>query len=254
MFDAVRYRDLVWELVLRQLRVRYRRSSIGFMWTMLQPLCWMLVLTIVFSNLFRFAIDNYPVYALSGVLFWGFFSQSITSSMNSLRQNAKLLTKVPTPSVVFPISAVISGVVNMSFSLVPLFLMLLLTDHSIGSSLLFVPVALLIAALFALGAGLILSPLAVFFGDVVELVGVLLRLAMYMTPIFYPMSIVPERFQWVVRFNPIRSVLEVFRDPIYYGKIPPASHLAVAVGATLMTLLIGIVVFRKSSDRIPFYV
>jgi ABC-2 type transport system permease protein len=254
MIEPFRYRDLIWELVVRQLKVRYRRSSIGFLWTMLQPLCWMLVLTVVFSNLFRFSIANYPVYALSGVLFWGFFSQSITTSMNSLRQNAKLLTKVPTPSIVFPISAVVSGVVNMAFSLVPLFLMLLFTDHPVGPSLLFVPVALLIAALFALGAGLILSPLAVFFADVIELVGVLLTLAMYLTPIFYPMSILPDRFRWFVRFNPIRSVLEVFRDPIYYGKIPPASHLAVAIAATMITLLIGIVVFKKSSDRIPFYV
>ena len=115
-------------------------------------------------------------------------------------------------------------------------------------------VSILLAGPLTLGAGLLLSPLAVFFSDVVELVTVLLTLLLYLTPIFYPMSIVPDQYRWLVRFNPIRSILEVFRDPIYFGKIPPPQHLAVCVGVALIALLIGSLAFRRSSDRIPFYI
>lgn len=254
MRNLLRYRDLVAYLVARELKVRYRRSSIGFGWTMLQPLLMMLVLSLVFSTIFRFQIENYAVYALSGILFWNFFSQSIVTAMNSLKANASLLTKLPVPKFVFPLSTVLAGLVNLLLALVPLFLILVVTGHPLRPALLFLPVAILIAAAFTLGAGLLLSPLAAFFSDIIELVMVLLTLAMYMTPVFYPMEIIPENLRWVVRFNPLRSVLEVFRDPIYWGKVPPLSHLAVAVGVTLSVLAIGIVSFRRSSDRIAFYV
>lgn len=249
-----RYRDLIRTLVARDLKVRYRRSAIGFLWTMLQPLLTMLVLTMVFSALFRFDIPNYPVYALAGIMFWNFFSQSVTASMNSLRGNAQLFTKVPVPKEVFPVATVIAGVVNLLFALVPLFAILLVTGHPIRPAILFLPVAIVLAALFTLGAGLLLSPLAVFFHDTVEMLSVLLTLLMYLTPLFYPMEIVPESFRWVVRFNPLRSVLEVFRDPIYYAKIPPLSHLTVVVVLVIVSLTVGAIAFRRSSDRLPFYV
>jgi ABC-2 type transport system permease protein len=254
MLDLYRYRDLVLALVARELKVRYRRSTIGFLWTMLQPLLMMLVFQVVFSHLFRFPIPDYPVYALAGILFWNFFSQSIVSSMNSLRGNAQLLQKLPVPKAVFPLATVISGVVNLLFALVPMVAILLVTQHRLHLSLLFLPVSILLATLFTLGAGLLLSPLAVFFSDTVELIGVLLTLLMYLTPLFYPMAALPDRVRWIVRFNPVRSILEVFRDPIYYGKVPPLSHLSVCLVIALVALALGGWAFRRSSDRIPFYV
>ncbi|MEM7049746.1 MAG: ABC transporter permease [Acidobacteriota bacterium] len=254
MNELLRYRDLVFYLVQRDLKVRYRRSIIGFLWTMLQPLLTMLVLQVVFSAVFRFDVANFPVYALSGILFWNFFSQSVVTSMNSLRINATLLTKLPVPKAVFPVASVISGVLNLLLALPPLLLLLLVTGHPLKPALWFLPVAILLAGLFTLGAGLLLSPLAAFFSDVLELVNVVLTLMMYLTPVFYPMAIIPERYLPLVRFNPIRSVLEVFRDPIYLGKIPPLSHLGVTVIITAGALAVGIIAFRRSSDRIAFYV
>jgi ABC-2 type transport system permease protein len=252
--DLFHHRDLIWHLVKRDLRVRYRRSTLGLLWTMLQPLLMMTILHVVFSHAFRGELYAYPVYALAGILFWNFFSQSIVASMNSLRGNAGILQKLPVPKAVFPIATVISGVVNLGLAMVPLFGILLFTGHPMSWSLLFLPVSIVLAGLFTLGAGLLLSPLAVFFSDVVELVTVVLTLLLYMTPIFYPMSIVPEQFRWLVRFNPVRSILEVFRDPIYFGKIPPPQHVAVCVVVALCALLIGALAFRRSSDRIPFYI
>jgi len=254
MIEIYQYRDLVLALVARELKVRYRRSAIGFTWTMLQPLLMMLVLQAVFSSLFRFKITNYPVYAMAGILFWNFFSQSVVSSMNSLRGNSQILKKVPVPKEVFPISTVISGVLNLIFALVPLLLILLVTGHPLTPALFFLPVSIALAALFTLGTGLLLSPLSVFFSDVVEMITVILSVLMYLTPIFYPKDIVPERLRWIVRFNPLRSILEVFRDPIYYGKVPPLSHLTVSLLITLIAFALGAFAFRRSSDRIPFYI
>ncbi len=255
MHDLYRYRDLIWMLVVRDLKVRYRRSVIGFVWTMLQPLLTMLVLHAVFSSIFRFDIKNFPVYALSGIMFWNFFSQSITVSMNSLKSHAYILQKVPVPLAIFPVTTVISGVINLHLTLVPMFAILIFTGHPIGSSLFFLPVAILVATLFTLGAGLLLSPLAVFFSDVVELVGVVLTMMYFLTPIFYPLSIVSDRsWFWVVRYNPIRSILEIFRDPIYLNKIPPLDHFSWALAVTCVVLILGTVVFHRSSAKIPFYV
>lgn len=255
MMRITRYRDLIHTLVIRELKVRYRRSAIGFLWTMLQPLATMLVLHMVFSTIFRFEVRNYPVYALSGILFWNFFQQGITASMNSLKSNAYILQKLPVPLEVFPIATVISGIINLLFALIPLFAILLITGHPIDSSIFFLPVSIAICAVFTLGAGLLLSPLAVFFSDVVEVVGITLTLFFYMTPVFYPMSIVAEHpLFWIVRYNPTRSILEVFRDPIYLHKIPPLGHLAVAVGVAAVVFAVGAFAFRRMSDRIPFYI
>src|SRR5579872_2742697 len=146
MREIFRYRDLIAALVARELKVRYRRSAIGFTWTMLQPLLTMLVLQVVFSSLFRFKLDeqnnNYPVYALAGILFWNFFSQSIVASMNSLKANSPILRKLPVPKEVFPLATVISGVINLLLALVPLLLILLITRQPMGLSLLFLPVSI----------------------------------------------------------------------------------------------------------------
>src|SRR5688572_24424855 len=127
------YRDLIWTLVARDLKVRYRRSAIGFLWTMLQPLLTMLVLYVVFSSVFRFGagLANYPVYALAGILFWNFFHQSVVASMNSLRGNAMLVQKLPVPLVVFPVASVLSGMVNFALALVPLLGVILFTGHPV---------------------------------------------------------------------------------------------------------------------------
>ena len=247
------YWDLTWELVKRELRVRYRRSLIGFAWTMLQPMLMMGVLHIAFSTIFRFNVENYPVYVLSGLLFWNFFSQSIVTSMNSLRANGGLIQKLPVPKSVFPLAVVISGVINLLLALLPLLGLLVVTGHPLRLSMLFLPVSIAIAALFTLGAGLLLAPLAVFFHDIVELIGVILQIVLFLTPIMYPMAIVPERWHWIIRFNPVRSILEVFRDPIYYGKIPPASHLTVAALLAVALFALGAFAFSRTSRRITHY-
>lgn len=254
MQNLLRYQDLIWNLVIRDLKVRYRRSILGFFWTMLQPLLTMAVLYIVFSSIFRFQIENYPVYALAGLLFWNFFQQSIVSSMNSLKSVAYILQKLPVPMVVFPIATVISGIINLLLAMFPVLILIWLTGHSMGPSLFFLPVSIFIAAVFTLGAGLLLAPLAVFFTDIIELVSVFLTLLFYLTPIIYPIEIVEGHdFYPVVFYNPALSVLEVFRDPIYNGTLPSGYHLGISIALATVFLVIGMISFRRTSKRIPFY-
>jgi ABC-2 type transport system permease protein len=251
--DLYQYRDLIRALIVRDLTVRYRRSAIGFLWTMLHPLMMMLVLEVVFSTLFRFTLKDYPVYVFSGILFWNFFSQSVVSSMNSLKGNAALLQKLPVPKAVFPIATVLSGVVNLMFAMVPLMILLLATHHGLCSTFIFLPISIVAATVFTLGIGLLLSPLAVFFSDVVEMVTVFLTVIMYLTPVIYPISIVPARFRPLVELNPLEILLRVFRDPIYACQIPGPASLALAVAVTVLALMLGMAVFQRSAERIPYY-
>ena len=253
MGELYQYRDLIRALIVRDLTVRYRRSAIGFLWTMLHPLMMMLVLEVVFSTLFRFAVKDYPVYVFSGLLFWNFFSQSLVSSMNSLKGNAALLQKLPVPKAVFPIATVLSGVVNLAFAMAPLMVLLVVTHHGLCGTMLFVPIGIFIAAVFTLGIGLLLSPLAVFFSDVVEMVTVLLTVVMYLTPVIYPLSIIPARFRAMVQFNPLQLLLRVFRDPIYACQVPGPEALLYAIVVTAIALICGIAVFQRSAERIPYY-
>lgn len=252
--ELYRYRDLIRTLVARDLKVRYRRSAIGFLWTMLHPLITMLVLSFVFSHLFRPNLPSFSVYALAGIVLWNFFSQAIVASMNSLRGNAALLTKVPVPKAVFPVAIVCGGLVNLFYALVPLFLIMLLTGHPVGPSLAFLPVGIVVAACFTLGCGLLLAPLAAFFTDTVELVTIVLTILFYLTPVFYPVSIVPPDLRWVVEANPVYWVLDIFRTPIYEGILPTVQTFALGAFIALAFLVVGAAVFRRTSDRIAFYV
>jgi ABC-2 type transport system permease protein len=251
--ELYRYRDLIKTLVARDLKVRYRRSAIGFLWTMLHPLMMMLVLTFVFSHIFRTDVANFPVYALAGIVFWNFFSQAIVAAMNSLRGNAALLTKLPVPKAVFPIATVLAGVVNLICALVPLFLIMLLTGQPFSPSLVLLPLAIVLAGCMTLGAGLLLSPLAAFFTDTVEMVSILLTLLMYMTPVFYPVSILPPDLRWIVEANPIRWLLDMFRLPIYAGTMPSLTEIGIATLIALTVLAVGAAAFRATSHRIAMY-
>lgn len=248
------YGELFRALIERDLRVRYRRSALGIAWTMLQPLLMMAVLTLVFSGIFRSSIENYPAYALPGLLFWNFFSQSVGASMRSLQANASLLTKLPVSPFVFPVAAVLAGVVNLVLALVPMLAILAAMGHPWSLSLLALPGAVLIATVFTVGTGLMLAPLAAFFSDTVEIVGVLLTALMYATPIIYPASIVPAEYAWLVAWNPLRPILEALRTPVYLGQWPTLGTWLVASSLAVLCLIVGIVTFRRHSWRVAYHV
>ena len=234
-----RYRHLVAEVVSRDIKVRYKRSVLGVAWTMLSPLLNMLAMTWVFSLILKMDIRNYPVYFLSGSIFWLFFAGA-TSHSASLTIDAMEITKrVYIPRSVFVVSAAGVALVNLLFSLVPLLLIILVTGHPVHLSWLFLPVAILIGALFTTGVGLVVFTMASRFVDVKETYLVLVQAWFFVTPIVYTSTFVPEKYRFIVRYNPMTYLVEVFRAPLYDGWLPGPNTLAFAVLAALSALVAG---------------
>jgi len=247
--ELVRYKDLLRLLIATNIKARYKRSVLGVAWTLLSPLLTMIVITIAFSAIFRFSVPNYPVYVLAGLVFYGFFQESTTQSMNSLVWGSTLLKKVYIPAAVFPIAAVGTALVNLGLTLIPLLAIMIFLGQPLTWTLLLVPAAMAMAAVFSLGVGLILSSIAVVFSDVVEMWGVIVRALFYLTPVMYPEEIVPERFIWLVKINPLYHMMLCWREPIYHGALPPLDSVLKSLVWSVGTLLVGWWVFSRRSHQ-----
>jgi homopolymeric O-antigen transport system permease protein len=245
--DIVAHGHLLYNLVYRDLTVRYKRSVIGFFWTMLNPLLLMVIFVVIFSHLFRFELPHYETYFLSEYLPWTFFAQTTITSMQSMNWNGALMKRVRVPKSIFALASTLSGTVNLLLSYVPLVLIMIVMGVPIRPALLFLPISFVILAVFTLGISLMLSSVSVYFVDVREMYAVVLTAVMYMSPIIYPISIVPVRFQRLISLNPLLYVLQIVRDPVYNGRIPSAAALGIAVGAAVAAFLIGWGVFRRLS-------
>jgi ABC-type polysaccharide/polyol phosphate export permease len=233
------YRHFAVELASRDIKVRYKRSALGVAWTMLSPLMTMVVFTLVFSTFQRMPIVGFPVYYLSGSIFWLFFSQ-VTSHVGSLTTDALEITKrIYIPRSVYVASAVGVGLANTLLSLAPFVLIVLVTGRRVFWTWLFLPVSLLIGTLFAAGVGLVVFTLALRFVDVRDMYQAILVPWFFVTPIIYEPSFVPERWRWVVRYNPMTYLVEIFRAPLYNGWLPGPKTLAFAVLAAVSSLVVG---------------
>lgn len=252
MRGILQYRDLIYQLVRRDIVTRYKRSALGIAWTMLQPLGMMIIMTVVFSNLFQ-SVKGYPSYILSGLVAWTFFSQTTTAAINQIVWGGTLLHRIYLPRTSFAVSAIGTGVINLMFSLVPLIAIMLITGRPIRWSILFVPIAMILLAAFALGIGLILSTLAIYFPDVSEMYQIILVAWMYLTPIIYPEEILPEAYRfWITNLNPMYHLIQVFRLPLYEGVFPGWVEIIIAGGISLITLTIGWLFFSKKADEFTY--
>lgn len=249
-----RYRELVRQFVSRAIKTRYKRSILGVVWTMLNPILTMIVLTLVFSQLFRFSVQNYPVYVLSGLVVWSFFSISTSSAMSEMLWSGSLLTRIFVPKSVFTVSAIGTGLTNLLISLLPLFLIALIMGIKITPALLVLPLAVSLLAIFALGIGLLLSTAAVFFADIIPVYEVVLVIWMYATPIIYPLEIIPPDYVWLMKLNPLYYLLTIFRDPLYLGAVPDLNIWLGAFGFSLASLALGSMVFSAKADELAYRV
>lgn len=244
-----KFQPLLQELVARDIKIKYRRSVLGVLWTLLNPLCMMIVLSVVFSNLFKFDVENFPLYLLSGQVVFTFFSDSTTSSMTAIINNASLIKKIYVPKYLFVLSRVFSSFINLMASFTALLLVMVATRAELHWTVLFVPVPMLLLVGFCLGIGLILSAITVKFRDIMHLYSVFVTALMYLTPVIYPMSILPEWLYPIVRLNPITNILLMFRDVMLNNKGIDIVSLIVAIIEMLIVLLIGLRVFYKSQDE-----
>lgn len=247
------YRDLVWQLISRDVKARYKRSVLGIAWTMLNPLLMMAILTLVFSEFFRFEVRHYPVYLLSAMIMWNFIGQTTTAAMSHLLWGGQLMTRIYVPRTVFALAATGTGLVNLGLALVPLIAIAIIIGVPITPSLLWVPLPIVLGAMFALGAGLFLSTIAIRFPDVVDMYQVLLSALYFLTPIMYPKSIVPEEWHWIFNVNPVYHLVEAFRAPVYASWPAGPNTLIAAAIAGIAALVIGWTVFASRADDVPYH-
>lgn len=246
------YRDLIYQMVARDIKVRYKRSVLGIAWTMLNPLLMMFVLTLVFSHLFRWDLPNYPIYLLSGTLLWNFFAQATTMGMQQLVWGSSLLHRIYVPRTVFAVSSVGTGLVNLALAMVPLCFIMLLTGAPFQPAVVFLPIAVLQAALFTLGVTLLLSTLAVVFPDIIEMYQVLLMAWYFLTPVFYPAKILPEPYVFWLKINPLHHLVAAFRGPIYWGTVPSLESVAVTSLMSIVVFATGWLVFTSKAEQIIY--
>lgn len=251
LHEVLQYQDLIYQLVRRDIVARYKRSVLGVAWTMLNPLAMMIVMTIVFSQLFH-AVEGYPAYILSGLITWTFFSQTTSAIINSLVWGGAFFQRIYVPLSAFAISAMGTGIVNLFLSLIPLLGVMLIVRVPIRPSIIFVPIPILFLACFALGVGLLISSIAIFFPDVVEMYQVALMIWFYITPIIYPIKIIPENLLPLLKFNFFLPLLNLFRMVVYEGKVPTLTDLLSAFLIAFVTLGLGWWVFANKSDEIVY--
>jgi ABC-2 type transport system permease protein len=242
------YRGLVHELVVRDIKVRYKRSILGVTWTMLGPLLNMITLTIVFSALLKTSIANYPVYFMTGFLFWNFFSQSTSAAATQTQDANAIAKRTFVPRSVFVAAAIGVALVNLVLSLVPLLGILAVTRFPLHATWLFLPVSIVIGALFAAGVGLFLFTLASRFSDVREMYTVFVQVWFYLTPVVYHISIVPSRYRVPIWLNPMYYLVQTFRKPIYDGELPPGDVLLASVAVAVVCFLAGWFYFCRRSE------
>jgi len=247
------HRELVRVLVARDLKVRYKRSVLGFLWTLLNPLITIIIFSLVFSHIFSNIYEQYRLYMFSGVLIWNFFSLATSQGLGSLISNGGTIRKMALPKIVFPLSVVCSNFLNLVFSLGALAILFPFVGGHPSPSLLWLVVLLPTLFLFTLGLSFLLSTATVFLRDLKSIWDPLMMIWFFLTPVFYPRSVVPERYYALIRFNPMLSIIEACRLPIYLGISPPLGLFLKSIGSAVGLLLVGIVVFRKYEDRVIYY-
>ena len=248
-----KYSFLIRQLVSRDFKTKYKRSILGVFWSLLNPLLMMCVQYFVFSNIFKTDVPNFAAYLLIGTVIFNFFTESCGMALTSILGNASLITKVYVPKYIYPLTRVISSLVNLAISLIPLILVCLVTGVQFQKSAVLALFFLLCLVIFCLGFGLLLSTSMVFFRDTQFLWGVLNMMWMYATPIFYPETILPEKFRFVLQINPLYHFLKNARMCILDGLSPEPAVYVQCFLIALVTLLIGALVFRKNQDKFVLY-
>lgn len=248
--DKKQYFFVIRELTAREVKRKYARSYLGILWSVLNPLLTMAVMSVIFSYMFKRSIDNYALYYLTGNIFWTLFSVATNSAMTALVDNKMLLVKAKLPKHTFVLSRVYTALVNFGYTCIAyLFMLLVFRIKPTWTMLLFIPDVLL-ALLFATGIGYLLSILYVFFADIKYLYGVLLTLLMYVSAIFYPVSSLPPVVQKIIGFNPIYLTIYIARESVVYNHVPHYSAWLKLLLATVISLALGMLVFKKKENDV----
>lgn len=253
--NFLKYKDLIKELVGRDIKLKYRRSVLGYVWSVLNPLLIMCVMTVVFSTIFSRNIENFPVYLFTGQLLFNFMNQSTHQAITSVTGNAALLKKVYLPKYIFVFSKITSGLVDFLFSCVALILVMIVTGARFSLHCLLFPLVIVQLYIFCLGLGLFLAQANVFFRDIQYIYNAITTAWTYLTPIFYPMETLSGNLQWIIsHLNPMYFYVEQFRRLVYYNQLPGGTLVLQGVVAAVLMFLVGVICFERNQDRFILYI
>jgi lipopolysaccharide transport system permease protein len=243
------YRELLYFLTLRDIKVRYKQTMMGVAWVIIQPLLTVLIFTLVFNRFVRLDTGPlpYPLFALSGLLLWLFFANAVTNSTNSLLSNSNLITKVYFPRLFIPAASVGAGLVDLGVAFLLLIALCIYYGVGLTLNLLFVPLLILQMALLALGVGLLSAAMTVKYRDLRHALPFIIQLWMFASPVIYPASVVPEKWKWLLLINPVAGIIEGFRAALT-GRPFDWLHLSVSAATTFALLFFSVYVFRRFED------
>ncbi|KXK14866.1 MAG: ABC-2 type transporter [Chloroflexi bacterium OLB14] len=253
LIETLKYKDLILHLIRRDITSRYKRSILGVAWTMINPLGMMVILTIIFSQVFN-SVDGYASYILSGLLMWNFFSQSTVAGIQSIVWGGDLFRRIYVPRSLFAISAIGTGIVNFLISLIPYLIVTMIDGYYPTIHFPFILIPLVLLSFFSLGLALIIASLGVRFPDIVEVYNNIgLTAWMYLTPIIYPLDVLPDWLLSLMKFNPMFHFIKLFRDALYFGEPFYPQLLAICTGLALGTFLLGWIIFSRMTDEIAYH-
>ncbi|MDR2035338.1 MAG: ABC transporter permease, partial [Coriobacteriales bacterium] len=241
-------------LVSKDFKTKYRRSILGVLWSVLNPLLMMLVLTAVFSTVFRFDVENFALYLILGNILFSLMSSSTSTGLLAIISSADLIKKIRINKMIFPLEKVLFEVINFAISLIAVVVVMAFFPVAPTVNILFLPLLIVYVLLFCTGLGFLLSALAVFFRDVIHLWGVFCLAWMYLSAIFYPVEILPDWLQQAILFNPMFQYINYFREIVLWGTTPSFETNLICLGMGAATLLVGVLVFRKLQSRFILYV
>ncbi len=258
--NVKKYSLLMNQLIARDFKVKYKRSVLGVLWSILYPVLMMGVMAVVFSQMFKFRMEgvNYLVYLMTGLVMFSYFSEASNSAMQSVVGNFALMSKVYIPKYIFPISKVLFCGINFLLTMIPLALIIFITSFGetpcvVDFWYLLLPYIFICMLLFTAGLGLLLSTISVFLRDMFYIYGIILTIWNYVTPIFYDLSIIPESIQPIFKLNPLYIYINGARTIILYGECPDILSLLAMFLIGIITLLVGSLVFKKNQDKFVYY-
>ena len=250
-----RYQPLLKQLVAKDIKLKYRRSFLGYLWSILNPLMIMIIMVMVFSNVFRLGIENFPVYLITGHTVFNFVSDATNQALFSITGNAALLKKTYVPKYIFTLSKVTSSLVNTFFALGAMLIVFIVCRVKFQICMLFIPVIILEVYIFCVGLGLFLAQATVFFRDVQHIYAAFLTAWMYLTPIFYPVTMLEEPLKQVIMtFNPLYNYITQLRTVVLEGVLPEGVQVASGFVVAFVVMAVGTWAFMKNQDRFILYI
>ena len=257
-----KYKFLLSQLIIRDFKVKYKRSVLGILWSILYPLLMMSVMALIFSNMFKFRMDgvNYLVYLMSGLVIFNFFSEATNNALTSITGNFSLINKVYIPKYIFPLAKSLFAGLNFLFTLIPFILIILISGNvaegtkcTINIYYLLLPFIMLCALMFIIGISYLLSTVTVFLRDVIYIWGIMLTILNYFTPIFYSIDILPITLQNILKFNPLYLYINSIREIVLFNTPPTGIYLLSCFLSGFITMVIGMFIFKKKQDKFVYY-